>query len=89
MVCKNQGLATGMVVMGFGLGALVMSKLLAPLFLQLSSDNLSTTFLYIGLTLIIVLPISASFMQLPSTGGKDAQTEAKQSTVSAGLLHRS
>ena len=81
---KNQGLATGMVVMGFGLGALVMSKLLAPLFLQLSSDNLSTTFLYIGLTLIIVLPISASFMQLPSTGGKDAQTEAKQSTVSAG-----
>ena len=81
---KNQGLATGMVVMGFGLGALVMSKLLAPLFLQLSSNNLSTTFLYIGLTLIVVLPISASFMQLPPTDEKDAQTEAKQSVVSVG-----
>ncbi|MDD3841097.1 MAG: OFA family MFS transporter [Clostridia bacterium] len=81
---KNQGLATGMVVMGFGLGALVMSKLLAPLFLQLSSSNLSTTFLYIGLTLIVVLPISASFMQLPPTDVKDAETETKQSTVSVG-----
>ncbi len=81
---KNQGLATGMVVMGFGLGALVMSKLLAPFFLQLSSSNLSTTFLYIGLTLIVVLPISASFMQLPPTDVKDAETETKQSTVSVG-----
>ena len=81
---KNQGLATGMVVMGFGLGALVMSKLLAPFFLQLSSNNLSITFLYIGLTLIVVLPISASFMQLPPTDVKDAETETKQSTVSVG-----
>ena len=76
---KNQGLATGMVVMGFGLGALVMSKMLAPLFLQISSGNLSTTFLYIGLTLLIVLPISSSFMQLPSTYESNPQT--KQSAV--------
>ena len=81
---KNQGLATGMVVMGFGLGALVMSKLLAPFFLQLSSNNLSITFLYIGLTLIVVLPISASFMQLPPIDLKDAETETRQSTVSVG-----
>ena len=62
---EKQGLATGMVVMGFGLGALVMSKLLAPLFMQLSNGSLSTTFLYIGLTLLIVLPFSAAFLQLP------------------------
>ena len=78
---KNQGLATGMVVMGFGLGALVMSKMLAPLFLQISSGNLSTTFLYIGLTLLIVLPISSSFMQLPSTYESNPQTQTKQSAV--------
>ncbi len=64
---EKQGLATGMVVMGFGLGALVMSKLLAPLFLHLSNQNLSLTFLYIGLTLIVVLPFSALFLQLPPT----------------------
>ena len=80
---KNQGLATGMVVMGFGLGALVMSKMLAPLFLQISSGNLSTTFLYIGLTLLIVLPISSSFMQLPSTYESNPQTQTKQSAVLA------
>ena len=61
----KQGLATGMVVMGFGLGALVMSKLLAPLFLQISNEGLSTTFLYIGVTFMIVLPISTSFLRLP------------------------
>lgn len=70
----KQGLATGMVVMGFGLGALVMSKLLAPLFLHLSSGNLSTTFLYIGLTLIVVLPIIASFLQLPPIDEKVIKT---------------
>ena len=83
---EKQGLATGMVVMGFGLGALVMSKLLAPLFMNLTSDNLSTTFLYIGLTLIVVLPISASFMQFPPTDISDEpQAQAEQSAVSAGL----
>lgn len=81
---EKQGLATGMVVMGFGLGALVMSKLLAPLFLQLSSQDLSTTFLYIGLTLIVVLPITASFLQLPPLEKKVPQTEAYQSAASIG-----
>lgn len=64
---KKQGLATGMVVMGFGLGALVMSKILAPLFLEISNNDLSKTFLYIGLTLLVLLPLSASFLQLPSS----------------------
>ena len=80
---EKQGLATGMVVMGFGLGALVMSKLLAPFFLHLSSNSLSTTFLYIGLTLIVVLPISASFMQLPPTEKEKSQVQTKKSIVSS------
>lgn len=71
---KNQGLATGMVVMGFGLGALVMSKFLAPLFLHLSNESLSKTFLYIGLTLIVVLPFCASFMKLPPKKEEEAKT---------------
>ena len=79
---EKQGLATGMVVMGFGLGALVMSKLLAPLFLQLSSQDLSKTFLYIGFTLIVVLPISASFLQLPPS--EEKETRINQNIVSKG-----
>ena len=71
---KNQGLATGMVVMGFGLGALVMSKILAPLFMQMSNHDLSTTFLYIGITLLVLLPFFASFMQLPPSQEKEIKT---------------
>lgn len=72
---KKQGLATGMVVMGFGLGALVMSKFLAPVFMQIT-NNFSTTFLYIGLTLIIILPISTSYLQLPPK--KETKTLRKE-----------
>lgn len=79
---EKQGLATGMVVMGFGLGALVMSKILAPLFLQLSGQDLSKTFLYIGFTLIVVLPISASFLQLPPS--EEKKTRINQNIVSKG-----
>ena len=79
---EKQGLATGMVVMGFGLGALVMSKILAPLFLQLSGQDLSKTFLYIGFTLIVVLPISASFLQLPPS--EEKETRINQNIVSKG-----
>ncbi len=62
---KNQGLATGLVVMGFGFGALVMSKLMAPLFLTITDNNLSTTFYYIGLVMLVVIPLSAISLQLP------------------------
>lgn len=61
----KQGLATGMVVMGFGLGALLMSKILAPQLLKFTHNDLSSTFLYIGLILLALLPLSASFLQLP------------------------
>ncbi len=72
---KKQGLATGIVIMGFGLGALVMSKLLAPLFLQLSNENLSKTFLYIGFTLIVLLPFCTSFLKMPPSNNKETKSE--------------
>lgn len=76
---QKQGLATGMVVMGFGFGALVMSKFLAPVFLKLSDGNLSTTFYYVGAVMIVLIPILASFLQLPKT---DKRTEAIQEKIS-------
>lgn len=84
---KQQGLATGMVVMGFGLGALVMSKLMAPFFLQLSNHNLSQTFLYIGLTLLVVLPLSASFMRMP-TVSKSVRESAETVSSSTEKLSK-
>ncbi|MCU7693305.1 OFA family MFS transporter [Haoranjiania flava] len=61
----KQGLVTGMVVMGFGLGAVLMSKILAPVFMDLTGGNMSAVFMYIGITLLILLPLSALFMRFP------------------------
>ena len=57
------GLATGMVVMGFGLGAFVMSKILAPLFLTFFENNTAYVFLSVGLLLLVLLPSFAYFLQ--------------------------
>lgn len=78
---KKQGLATGMVVMGFGFGALVMSKFLAPVFLKLSGDDLSATFYYIGLVMLVSIPILASFLQLPETEKTPPIQQEKFSTA--------
>ena len=40
----KKGLATGMVIMGFGLGALVMSKFIAPLLMDYFSRGVTLTY---------------------------------------------
>lgn len=60
---EKSGFITGMVVMGFGLGAFLMSKVLAPFLLSLFNGNLAYTFLGVGCILLILLPISASFLK--------------------------
>ena len=67
---EKQGLATGMVVMGFGFGALVMSKFLAPFFLKISAHSLSETFYFIGALMFVLIPALASCLQLPETSQK-------------------
>lgn len=74
----KQGLVTGMVVMGFGLGALLMSKLLAPIFLEYFEKDLAKTFLAIGITLLVLLPFFANFLNLP--------IEEKSTEISAEKL---
>lgn len=77
----KQGLVTGMVVMGFGLGALLMSKLLAPIFLEYFEKDLAKTFLAIGLTLLVLLPFFANFLNLPTEEKtKEISTEKLSAT---------
>src|SRR5271169_6288278 len=64
----KKGLATGMVVMGFGLGALFMSKVLAPIFLGLTGRNLTGSFLLLGGVFLVLGLASAAFMRNPPTG---------------------
>jgi len=75
----KKGFATGMVVMGFGLGALFMSKIFAPMLLQYfnfagavdpiaQQAILVKVFLYLGIIfLILTIPIG-SFITPPPAG---------------------
>ena len=75
------GLVTGMVVMGFGLGALVMSKLLAPIFLELFNHHLPRVFLFIGITLLAVLPLFAQFLKAEKITSSQAKSLEKLSIL--------
>lgn len=61
----KQGLVTGMVVMGFGLGAVLMSKVLAPLFMRITQNDIAQVFRYIGISMLILLTVSSLFLRLP------------------------
>ena len=56
----RKGLATGVVVMGFGMGALLLSKLLAPVLFVYTEEDLPNVFLWLGIVFGCIL-IPASF----------------------------
>ncbi|GAB6277871.1 MAG: OFA family MFS transporter [Rectinema sp.] len=75
----KKGFATGMVIMGFGFGALFMSKVLAPVFMGLYGGNLVKTFLtFAMLFACITIPASLT-MENPSLSPIPAQKEALHS----------
>ncbi len=62
----KKGLATGMVIMGFGLGALFMSKILAPLFIGMTGGtSLAPVFLLLAAVFLVLSVGSAWFMKNP------------------------
>ena len=61
----KKGLVTGMVVMGFGFGALLMSKLIAPALDSAFPHQFPTIFAGIGLILGVIGLVSSSFLRNP------------------------
>lgn len=64
----RKGLATGMVIMGFGFGALLMSKCVAPMLMDWSAKNLVTVFAAMGFCLGAASVLAGSFLQNPPPG---------------------
>jgi len=63
----KKGLITGMVVMGFGLGALVMSKLIAPILMSVTNGNMIEVFFYIAIVIMAVgIPAGLSMKNPPA-----------------------
>ncbi|HWR39782.1 MAG TPA: OFA family MFS transporter [Patescibacteria group bacterium] len=63
----KKGFITGMVVMGFGFGALVMAKILAPVFMDITGGNLVQVFSCVGaIMLLVTLPAGYCLVNPPS-----------------------
>ena len=77
---KKQGLITGMVVMGFGFGALVMSKIIAPVVMNAAEGDLAFAFSAIGLIIMVLGVFSASFVIPPETKSGRENTHTKTQT---------
>jgi OFA family oxalate/formate antiporter-like MFS transporter len=64
----KKGLVTGMVVMGFGFGALVMAKVLAPFLMAAVGGDLVKVFFYIGITMLATTLPAGYFLVNPPPG---------------------
>jgi OFA family oxalate/formate antiporter-like MFS transporter len=64
----KKGFITGMVVMGFGLGALLMSKFFAPMLMEYTNKNLVHVFGYLGVIFLILTVPIGSFIKNPPAG---------------------
>lgn len=64
----KKGLITGMVVMGFGFGALMMAKVLGPIALDAFSGNLINVFYVLGAVMLVLTLIPGYFMVIPPAG---------------------
>ncbi|NVN99501.1 MAG: OFA family MFS transporter [Geobacteraceae bacterium] len=64
----RKGFATGMVVMGFGFGALLMSKLVAPVLMAHFDGELVKVFTSIGALFLLLTIPTAAFITNPPSG---------------------
>lgn len=82
----KKGFVTGMVVMGFGFGALVMSKLIAPILMDSFDHNLVQVFFWIGIVmLVLTLPAAYNLVNPPQGFAPAGYTPAQ----APGSNHRS
>ncbi len=93
----HKGLATGIVVMGFGIGALLLSKGLAPFLVVGTAGDLSLVFLWLGIIFACILvPCSLALGNPPApavaqggapssaTPGEPAEPESTLPYVTSG-----
>ena len=66
----RKGLATGIVVMGFGVGALLLSKVLAPILMFATEGDLPLLFSWLGIVFACVLIPSSLALSNPPEAGR-------------------
>jgi OFA family oxalate/formate antiporter-like MFS transporter len=83
----KKGLATGMVILGFGMGALLMSKVLAPFLMKVSGNNMVTVFSGLGLVFIVVVPLLALALKNPPALAASTAAGASAGEAHAGWFN--
>ena len=74
----RKGLVTGIVVMGFGVGAFLLSKVLAPLLVVQAQGDLQVVFLWLGIVFAcILIPCSLVLSDPPEPGAPGQPAAAK------------
>ncbi len=74
----RKGLVTGIVVMGFGVGAFLLSKVLAPLLVVQAQGDLQVVFLWLGIVFAcILIPCSLVLRDPPESGAPGQPAAAK------------
>ena len=82
----RKGLVTGIVVMGFGVGAFLLSKILAPFLVLRTEEDLMLVFLWLGVVFAcILLPASALLRDPPTAVSPVARTGATADLVAPYL----
>ncbi|TVP78127.1 MAG: MFS transporter [Puniceicoccaceae bacterium] len=61
----RKGFATGMIVMGFGMGALFMSKVFAPFSMKIAGGNVAIAFLFIAAVYAVIMMIACHYIYSP------------------------
>lgn len=64
----KKGLATGTVIMGFGLGAMLMSKVVVPSLMVLSAGDLVVVFAWLGIGFSVLTPAMGALLVNPPAG---------------------
>ena len=76
----RKGLATGIVVMGFGVGALLLSKVLAPVLILATAGELPLVFVWLGVVFAcILIPSSLALSDPPAPDAAASPAAAKGS----------
>ena len=86
----HKGLVTGIVVMGFGVGAFLLSKVLAPLLVLQAEGDLALVFLWLGVVFAcILLPSSFALSDPPTAVAAVADGQRSDEPDSAAPYLRS
>jgi OFA family oxalate/formate antiporter-like MFS transporter len=81
----RKGLATGMVLMGFGLGAFLMSKVIGPVLFAAFDGKLSSVFFLAGLGIAALCIPAALFLRNPPVAGVASAGVSSPATASPSV----